>query len=126
MQITIGYKGSFDNTEKFFDGAQKLDLTQILAKYGEQGVMELSLATPKDTGETASSWGYAIVDNPGYFELYWYNSFEEEGIMPAILIQYGHGTRYGAYVQPNDYINPAIGPILDSLADDIWKEVCDL
>ncbi len=89
------------------------------------GVAALSNATPKESAETANSWYYEIQQRPGYFAIHWLNSnVEDPGRIPvAILIQYGHGTRHGGYVQGIDYINPAMRPIFDQMAADVWKEV---
>lgn len=124
--ITITQKGDFRNTERLFNNAKKLSISRILESYGSKGVNALSIATPKDTGQTAAAWSYKIeVTGTGY-SIGWYNSFEENGIKPAFLIQFGHGTRGGTYVQGIDYINPAIGPILNDISEAIWKEVSKL
>jgi len=124
--ITIKQTGDFKNTERFLKNAKILQVRNILEGYGEKGVIALSVATPKDTGITAASWNYKIEVTSGGYSIGWYNSHEENGIKPAILIQYGHGTRGGSYVQGIDYINPAMAPILDDIADAIWKEVSKL
>ncbi len=124
--ITIRHKGNFRNTEKFLSKAQRLTVRDILMKYGKQGVAALALATPKDTGETASSWDFRLDMNRFGYQLVWFNRHEENGIMPAILIQYGHATRGGTYVQGIDYINPTMKPIFNEIADAIWKEVSKL
>lgn len=96
-----------------------------LAKYGPIGVAALQAATPVESSETANSWYYEIVDKPGYFAIHWKNSnLEDPGQIPiAVLLQYGHATRNGGYVQGRDYINPALRPIFDQMATDMWKEV---
>jgi hypothetical protein len=125
--ITITQKGDFSNTERFFRNAQKLEsIRRILESYGPKGVNALAIATPRDTGQTAAAWSYKIEVSGTSYSIGWYNSHEENGIKPAFLIQYGHGTRGGTYVPGIDYINPAIRPILDGISDDIWKEVCKL
>jgi hypothetical protein len=88
-------------------------------------VAALAAATPRDSGETANSWTYQIVQRPGYYSIVWSNTHTEDpGHIPiAVLIQYGHGTRRGGYVQGRDYINPAMRPIFDQIAADMWKEV---
>lgn len=98
---------------------------RTLAKYGPIGVAALKAATPTDRGETAAGWYYEIVDKPGYYSIHWLNShIAQPGNIPiAVLIQYGHGTRNGGYVQGQDYINPALRPIFDQIASDMWKEV---
>jgi hypothetical protein len=124
--ITIRHTGSFRNTERLFDNAKRFQVTNILTRYGQKGVSALSLATPVDTGQTAFSWRYRVIMGSGVYQLVWYNDHVENGISPAILIQYGHGTRGGGYVSPIDYINPAMRVILDGIAEDIWKEVTRL
>ncbi len=124
--ITIKQTGDFKNTERFFTNAKKLEIRRILEEYGPKGVNALAIATPKDTGVTAASWSYKIEVGTNNYFIGWYNSFEENGAKIAMLIQYGHGTRGGTYVQGIDYINPAMSPILSEIADAIWKEVCKL
>jgi hypothetical protein len=124
--ITINQKGDFHNTERLFSNAKKLDVRRILESYGAKGVSALSAATPKDTGQTAAAWSYKIEVSNNSYSIGWYNSFEENGVKVAFLIQYGHGTRGGTYVQGIDYINPAIGPILNEISEAIWKEVSKL
>lgn len=96
-----------------------------VSKYGTAGVKALQKATPIESGETANSWYYQIIDRPGYFAIHWFNSHSEEpGSIPiAAIIQYGHGTKNGGYIQGRDYINPAMQPIFDQMLDDMWKEV---
>lgn len=116
----------FSKTIKHFERLENLNkktLIDILRKYGDAGVAALEKATPMDTGETASSWSYSIVEGDGEATLSFNNSAQNEGIPIAILIQYGHGTGTGGYVQPNDFINPAMKPIFQKIADDAWKEV---
>lgn len=125
--IRVEQKGSFNNIEKFLKASQKLNMNGILSKYGEIGVVALSAATPELTGKTASSWYYEIsTDEYGNPSLEWRNSNVNKGVNIALIIQYGHGTKEGVYVQGIDYINPAMAPILDSLAKSIWKEVKEL
>ena len=125
--IRVEQKGSFNNIEKFLKASQKLNMDGILSKYGEIGAAALSAATPELTGKTASSWYYEIsTDEYGNPSLEWRNSNFNKGVNIALIIQYGHGTKEGVYVQGIDYINPAMAPILDSLAKSIWKEVKEL
>jgi len=124
--ITFRHKGNFRNTERFLTNAQRLAVRDILMKYGKEGVTALALATPKDTGETASSWSFEINMTKIGYQISWFNSNKENGVMPAILIQYGHATRGGTYIQGIDYINPAMKPIFDEIAVSIWKEVSKL
>ena len=117
---------SFDKTLKFFDRIEDAVRYVDLAKYGRMGVKALEEATPKDSGETAKSWYYTIEHDKvnKTYSLNWYNSNVENDWFPvAIMLQYGHATRNGGYVKGMDYINPALRPIFEQLADDAWKEV---
>lgn len=96
---------------------------RILSKYGEMGVLALSRATPEDSGETARSWSYEIEKTDSGYRLVWNNSNVNKGVPIAIILQYGHGTRNGGYVQGRDYINPALVPVFDGIAADSWKEM---
>lgn len=126
--IKITQKGNFKKIEKFLEKAQKPNMSyqDILEKYAKRGVDALSSATPVDTGLTASCWGYEIRRTKTTTTIYWTNSNTANGIPIAILLQYGHGTRNGGYVQGRDFINPAIRPIFDSMANEMWKEVTSL
>lgn len=123
--VSLHHRGSFKNTRKFFqksvDTGAKLE--KILHRYGPLGVRALMEATPTATGKTASSWGYEVVSNEGSMSLVWTNSNVVSGVPVAILIQYGHGTRSGTYVQGIDYINPALKPIFDRMAKEALLEV---
>lgn len=110
-------------TEKFLESLQSGDFLSGLDKYGKAGVQALSDATPVDTGETSSSWGYRVGTARGYQFIEWYNTHSEGGAPIAILIQYGHGTGTGGYVSGTDYINPAMRPIFDRITAEIWKQV---
>lgn len=121
--ITITQKGSFKNTERYLAKLSNEQAFSILSKYGSIGVNALSNATPKDSGLTAESWSYTITQRRGYYSIRWHNSHIVDGRPIAILIQYGHGTGTGGYVQGRDYIMPAIRPIFDQMANDAWKEV---
>ena len=96
---------------------------EVLRKYGQEGVDALSSATPFETGHTASSWGYEIHETKDGAELVWTNSNINQGVNIAVILQYGHGTRNGGYIQGRDYINPALRPIFDRIAEAAWKEV---
>lgn len=124
--ITFAQKGSFNKTEKFLKNAKNIKFDEILKRYGEEGVEALSNATPKDTGLSASSWGYEIKKTKDHVYIYWTNSNINKGIPIVLLIQYGHGTRNGGYVQGIDFINPTIRPIFDKIADGVWAEVRSL
>lgn len=123
--ITFTHRGNFNNTEKFFNKLLGKDYLNVLERYGQIGVDALSSATPKDTGLTASSWSYEITHNGENSSIIFTNSNIQNGCNIAILLQYGHGTRNGGYVQGRDYINPAIQPIFDRIASDAWKEVIE-
>lgn len=124
--ITFRHKGDFSKTEKFFNRLLKRDYLNVLERYGRAGVDALAAATPKDSGETAASWHYEIDHNGKETTIAFTNSHVNKGVNIAIILQYGHGTRNGGYVQGRDYINPAIQPIFDKIADDAWKEVTSL
>jgi hypothetical protein len=102
---------------------QKLDIGSILNKHGQEGVTALSTMTPKDTGRAATSWGFVVERTAVSTAIYWTNDDLEDGFPVAVMIQYGHGTGTGGYVQGRDYINPAIRPIFDRIAEDVWKAV---
>lgn len=121
--IRIKQRGTFDKTEKLLKKSLGRDYRGILDKYGQQGVSALSAATPVKTGLTASSWRYNIIQNDDSISIVWENSNIQKGVNIAIILQYGHGTRNGGYVSGRDYINPALKPIFDKMADAAWKEV---
>ena len=121
--ISFTQKGSFKNTESFLAKMIKNDLVSQLDKYGAMGVAVLSSATPVESGLTAASWYYEIKKSRGNYTIEWKNSHTAGGTSVAILIQYGHGTGTGGYVQGRDFINPAIRPIFDQIATDVWKVV---
>lgn len=116
-------KGNFPKTGRFLNFLINWDFRHNLEKYAKLGVEALSSATPKDTGKTANSWGYEIVKESGKYTIYWTNSNINQGVPIAVIIEYGHGTGTGGYVQGRDYINPAIRPIFDKIAKDAWEEV---
>lgn len=121
--IKISVKGNFRNTERFLKNTENLDVEAILNEYGAMGVDALSAATPYRTGATASSWGYEIESNGNNKKIIWINDNVNKGVCIAVILQYGHGTRQGGYVTGIDYINPALRPIFQGIADDAWKEV---
>ena len=125
--LDISYTVTNDSTKAL----QKLkgkDYAKMLAKFGEQGVKALSEATPKDTGKTSQSWGYKVeMPEPGKLRLVFTNdNVVDEWANVAILLQYGHATRNGGWVEGRDYINPAIQPIFDQIAAQAWKGVDDV
>ena len=121
--ITFKHRGDFNNTERFFKRAQKMDFYRNLEKYARAGVAALASATPVDTGLTATSWDYEIRKEKNKILIYWTNSNIQNGVPIAVILQYGHGTNNGGYVQGRDYINPAIRRIFDEIAENAWKEV---
>lgn len=124
--IVFKNKGDFSKTFKWMHNHLNMTWTLVLHKYGKMGVDALRDATPKRTGETANSWYYEIVDEPKYgrVSIVWNNSHVENGWANiAILIQYGHGTRNGGYVQGIDYINPALAPVFEQMANAVWEEM---
>lgn len=123
--ITIRQKGDFKKTERFLTRAQRINLRNVLTKCGEVGVEALRQATPSDTGKTANSWSYEVVIGDGSSSVFWSNSNVNKGVNIAIILQYGHGTRNGGYVKGRDYINPALQPIFDEIAETAWKEVTE-
>ena len=121
--ITVESKGNFDNTEKLLKRIKSRDYLKVLDKFGQQGVTVLSGATPTRSGKTASSWDYEVLVSGGGVTLQWTNSNINNGVSIAIILQYGHGTRNGGYVVGRDYINPAMRPLFDKMADEAWKAV---
>lgn len=124
--ISFRHSGNFSKTERFFNFVLKRDYLNILDRYGQAGVSALASVTPKKTGKTAASWSYEIIRERGTTRLNFTNSNVNKGVNIAIILQYGHGTRNGGYVVGRDYINPAIQPIFDKIADDAWREVTEL
>lgn len=124
--LTLRQKGDFSKLTKYLlnakDAVRKWDFDQ----YGKQGVAALESATPKDTGLTASSWRYEIEYTNGRTSITFYNDNVQNGIPIAIILQYGHATRNGGWVQGRDYINPALQPIFDKIAEKAWREVTKL
>ena len=121
--IKIKHKGNFNNAERFFNRVLKREYLNILDNYGKMGVDALRQATPSSSGKTADSWNYGIEEGNGTVTLYWTNSNENQGVNIAILLIYGHGLQNGSYVQGIDFVNPAMRPIFEKIADESWKEV---
>ena len=121
--ISVKHKGNFNNLERFINVVFKRDYLNILAEYGKRGVEALRAATPVDTGLTRDSWGFEIVTNGNKTTIRWTNSNVQNGVLIAIILQDGHGTRNGGYVQGIDYINPAIQPIFKQMANEAWERV---
>lgn len=121
--ITFSNKGNFNRTFAFLKRNRKLHLKD-LAKYGEMGVEALRKATPKDTGITADSWYYTITEENGKLSIVWNNGNVIDGwCNVALILQYGHGTGTGGWVEGVDYINPALTPVFDKIAKGVWEEV---
>lgn len=125
MARTISFesRGNFDNTERFLRKPHGAEIKKILDSLGKQGVAALVGATPVDSGITASSWGYEVISSRGEWSIAWTNSEVVAGTPLVILLQYGHGTGTGGYVQGRDFINPAIVPIFDKISETAWKVV---
>lgn len=124
--IQFTHKGNFNHLENFLAKAIHIKpvVRRILDKYGKRGVEALKAATPKDTGKTADSWTYEVTeDAKGNLKIVWRNTNVNDGQLIAILLQYGHATKSGGYVQGRDYINPAIDSIFNTMAEEAWKEV---
>lgn len=115
--------GSFNATYKFLDKLANGDIYKHLDSYAQAGVRALASATPKESGLTANSWSYVIEANPRKYKITWINTNVSSGVNIAIILQYGHGTGTGGYVSGIDYINPAIKPIFDRIADQVKTEV---
>ena len=121
--ISFKEKGDFSKLNGFLERAMETVKLRDLDRYGRQGVEALRSATPKDTGRTAESWHYEIIREKESVSISFYNSNIQNGVPIAIILQYGHGTKNGGWVEGRDYINPAIQPIFDQIAKNAWKEV---
>lgn len=121
--IVFRQKGNFKNTERFLKRANRFNIDQLLERYGQEGVEALRAATPKDTGLTANSWHYKVKKETDRITITWSNSNIQNGVPIAVILQYGHATRNGGYVEGIDYINPAMRPIFDRIAARAWEEV---
>lgn len=122
--IQMSEKGDFKKTFRFLKAMKEKKFLSNLDKYGERGVQLLSENTPRDTGLTASSWYYKIEDDGNTLKLTWYNSnIKKDYFNVALMLQYGHATKNGGWVEGIDYINPALKPLFDEMEKDIWEEV---
>lgn len=121
--IRFTQKGDFSKTTKYLNKVKRAAMRADLDKYGRAGVNALSSATPVDSGLTAASWYYKIENTGNRVSIVFYNSNIQNGVPIAIILQYGHGTRNGGWVQGRDYINPSIQPIFDKITNDAWREV---
>ena len=124
--IVIKQKGDFSKTTRFLKASTRAINTKLLDKYGQKGVDALSSATPVDTGKTANSWYYKVESKDNVTSITFYNSNIQNGVPIAIILQYGHGTRNGGWVEGRDYINPAIQPIFDDIVNEAWREATKL
>lgn len=123
MSISFSSTGSFRNTEAFLNRMSRHDVSSVLEKYGAVGTAALRAATPVETGMTASMWEHKVSRSAAGWQLSWFNQNGSGNVRVAILLQYGHGTGTGGYVAGRDYINPAIQPVFDKIATDVWREV---
>lgn len=121
--ITFKHKGDFSKTIKYLNNAKKAVNYPMIEKYAKQAISALKSATPIDSGTTANSWYYEIERTKDTISIIFKNSNIQNGVPIAIILQYGHGTRNGGYVQGRDYINPAIQPIFEKISNEAWKEV---
>ena len=124
--ISFRHKGDFSKLTRFLERAKEVVHLGCLDKYGREGVAALASATPVDTGLTADSWYYKITNDGQSAKVTFYNSNIQNGVPIAIILQYGHGTRNGGWIQGRDYVNPAVQPIFDKLANEAWREVTKL
>lgn len=121
--IKFRQRGDFSKATRYLERVKGVFNLSILDKYGREGVAALASATPTETGKTASSWSYEIVRTNGSAKIEFHNSNIQNGVPIAIILQYGHGTGTGGWVEGRDYINPAIQPIFDRIVDEAWREV---
>ena len=124
----IGFrlKGDFSKVNKYLERVKEAARLGILDKYGREGVAALASATPTESGKTAGSWFYEIEHSAGSTKITFNNSNFNKGVPIAIILQFGHGTGTGGWVQGRDYINPAIQPVFDRIVQEVWKEVTTL
>lgn len=123
MRVKFEVSGGFTKTERFLNRMKRREYLNVLDEFGRDGVQALRNATPVDSGATAEAWDYEIKRTRNYTEIVWTNSSINDGVPIAVILQYGHGTGTGGYVQGRDYINPAIRPIFDKIAEKAWKVV---
>ena len=121
--ISFRQKGDFSKLNRYLEKVKASARLSILDKYGREGVAALVSATPIDSGETANSWFYEISHDNGSVTITFCNSHIKQGVPIAIILQYGHGTGTGGWVEGRDYINPAIQPIFDKIVEEAWREV---
>lgn len=121
--LEITSEGSFDKTESFLEKMERLNLHAQLVRSATQGLAALRAATPVDEGTTAAAWGFEVYKDGEDYTIQWTNTNVNKGVTIAIILQYGHGTGTGGYVAGRDYINPAMRPVFDRIAEDVWKVV---
>jgi len=121
--ISFAVSGSTKRMESFLKSVSKLDIASVMESCGQDGVHALAAATPTESGLAAHSWGYEVSSSGGIYTIAWTNTDVENGFPVVIMLQYGYGTGTGGYVQGRDFINPAIKPIFDKIADKVWKAV---
>lgn len=121
--ITFESTGDFKKTTSFFERMMKGDIFDQVERFAREGVAALAAATPQDTGLTAQLWGYKIVKTPINFSIIFTNTHVDDGVPIAVILQYGHGTGTGGYVDGIDYINPALKPVFDRITENVWKAV---
>lgn len=121
--ITITTKGKYSKLNKYLNKLKEFDRDRILNKYGSKGIKALEKYTPKDTGVTAESWYYEIVNKEGRYSIIFGNKNVVDEVPIAIILQYGHVSQNGTWVEGKDYINPAIKPVFEKMADELWEEV---
>ena len=123
MRVKFEVSGGFTKTERFLNRMKRREYLNVLDEFGRDGVQALRNATPVDSGATAEAWDYEIKRTRNYTEIVWTNSNINDGVPIAVILQYGHGTGTGGYVQGRDYINPAIRPVFDKIAEEAWRAV---
>ena len=123
MRVKFEVSGGFTKTERFLNRMKRREYLNVLDEFGRDGVQALRNATPVDSGATAEAWDYEIKRTRNYTEIVWTNSNINDGVPIAVILQYGHGTGTGGYVQGRDYINLAIRPVFDKIAEKAWKVV---
>ena len=123
MKITLTSKGDFKKTKKFFSSLRRREYLRELDRFGAMGVQALQAATPVEAGATAGAWSYRVKTSGNGAEIAWFNGNTINGVNIAIILQYGHGTGTGGYVSGRDYINPAIKPVMDQIAEGVWRAV---
>nr|DAG05183.1 MAG TPA: type I neck protein [Siphoviridae sp. ctSXZ3] len=121
--LYVTSEGDFNKTQRFLAKLAKPNIIERLKAYGSMGVDALAAATPKDSGKTSGSWGYEVKQSGKTYSIVWTNTNVVNGVPIAVILQYGHGTGTGGYVKGRDYINPAIQPIMNRIAEDVWKVV---